>query len=160
MQENLEIEEVIKGFNQRGIRYMLIGRQAVMLYGAPLFSYDFDFWVHPEDRDKVFSFLEDELEFEPSSNKKQKKPLVFFYTRSGDKLDIFFFRNLINKKGEKLNIDEILKNSVRINEPETDFYVVVPCIDDLIKLKRMGNRPKDLEDIEYLEKIKKMKMKK
>jgi hypothetical protein len=157
MRKNTEIREVIKGFNKRGIRYLLIGRQAVMLYGAPLFSYDFDFWIHPEERDRVYSFLEDELGFEVSSNREQKKPLVFFYTQGGDKIDVFFFRNTVNKNGEKLNIDECLKNAIKIKEPDSDLYVMVPSIDNLIKLKKIGDSPKDLEDIEYLEKIKKMK---
>ena len=153
-----EIEKIIRGFNKKGIRYLLIGRQAVMLYGAPLFSFDYDFWIHPEDKQQLFEFLEDELDCEVTGNRSEKKPVFSFYTRTGEKLDIFVFLYVRNSEKEKISIEETLKNSIKIREPHSHFYVVVPGIDDLIKIKKIKTRPKDLEDIEYLESIKKLKM--
>lgn len=46
-----------------------------------------------------------------------------------------------------------------IIEDETGFVVNVPCIDDLIKLKKT-DRYKDSVDVQYLEKFKEMREKK
>lgn len=155
MRNEKEFEKIIRGFNKRKIRYLLVGRQAVMLYGAPLFSFDYDFWIHPEDKNTLFDFLEDELGFEVTINRDEKKPIFSFFTKTGNKLDIFIYKSVTNKEKEKIVIEKVLINSNKIKEPNSNFYIVVPSIDDLIKLKKIGNRAKDLEDIEYLMKIKK-----
>jgi hypothetical protein len=38
---------------------------------------------------------------------------------------------------------------------DKNFAIRLPHIDDLIGLKKIGERPKDLEDIEYLKALKK-----
>jgi hypothetical protein len=153
-----EIEKIITGFNKKRIRYLLIGRQAVMLYGAPLFSFDYDFWIHPEDKKQLFEFLEDELNCEVTGDRDERKPVFSFFTRTGEKLDIFVVLTMKNSENEKISIEETLKNSIKIREPHSHFFIIVPGIDDLIKLKKIKTRPKDLEDIEYLKSIKKLKI--
>ncbi len=150
-------EEIVKKFNKKHIRYLLIGRQALLFYGAPLFTYDYDFWIHPGDKDVVFDYLEDTLGMEASRDRAEKRPIFAFHSDSADKIDVFIVRKITNKEGETLDIDECIGNAVEIRQPDSDFYVRLPSIDDLIKLKKMGKRPKDLEDIEYLETIKKLR---
>jgi len=41
------LEDFIRELNKRHLRYLLIGGQAVTLYGSPVVSFDFDFWVDP-----------------------------------------------------------------------------------------------------------------
>lgn len=147
-------EKIIKLLNKENIRYLLIGRQAMMLYGAPLFSYDYDFWVHPGDKEKLFSILEDKLELEPNKDREQRRPYFVFHSDKGDKVDVFIVRKITNKEGETLEINETLNKAVEVREPKSSFFVKLPSIDDLIRLKKMGNRPKDIEDIEYLKTIK------
>lgn len=136
---------------------MLVGRQALMLYGSPLFSYDYDFWIHPEDKEALFDYLEDTIGMEADHDRTEKRPMFAFYSDSGDKIDVFIVRKITNREGETLEINECLSRAIEIKEPNSDFFVRVPSIDDLIKLKKMGTRPKDLEDIKYLETIKKLK---
>ena len=157
MHKQYLFEKIIQKFNKLGIRYLLIGRQAVMLYGSPVFSFDYDFWVHPDDKGKLFEYLEDKLELEPSRSREEKKPVFSFYSNSSDKIDIFIVRKITNKEGETLDIEECLKKSVTISSPDSNYFVRVPAIDDLIKLKKTAKRTKDLEDIEYLKAIKKIK---
>lgn len=144
--------QFIRGLNKKGIRYLLIGRHAVIQYGAPLFSMDYDFWVHPEDREKILKWIEDDLEGEISHAIEEKKPIYTAYI-DDYKIDLFFVRKMTNLNGESLTFDLCYKNSLIKADPNSKFYIPIPAIEDLIKLKKMGNRPKDLEDIEYLKSI-------
>jgi hypothetical protein len=149
-------QEIIKKFNLKGIRYILIGRQAVVLHGAPLLSYDYDLWVHPEDRENVYQLLT-KSGFEPSHPLEKRRPIVFFILEIM-KMDVFFVRAFANI----LKFEECFQNSVLMKEEKGNFYIRVASINDLIKLKavRKPLRPKDREDIEYLKKIKKISVKK
>lgn len=151
-------KEIIRLFNKEKIRYLLIGRQAVMLYGAPLFSYDYDFWIHPEDRKKTYRVLEDILEFESSYPEDIKRPMISFLSDKGEKVDVFFVKEITNSFGETFEIEEVLKRSIIVRDK--GFTIRLPDIDDLIGLKKMGRRPKDVEDVEYLQTIKKRFLKK
>ena len=154
------LETIVKKLNELNIRYLLIGRQALIFYDAPVSSLDFDFWIHPDDKDKVYDYLHDSLGFEPTYDRAEKKPLVIFYGAL-NKIDVFFFRKITNTDGETLDIDECLINSNEIHEPGLDFFVRVPSIDDLLKLKKVQRETaqeeqKDAEDIAYLEARKKL----
>ncbi|MEK6582376.1 MAG: DUF6036 family nucleotidyltransferase [Nitrospirota bacterium] len=155
-----DFTEIISELNKRGVRYLLIGGRASVFYGSSRFTHDYDFWVHPDDKKRLFELLEDELGFESSRGRDEKRPIYFFYSDSSDKIDVFIARKITNKEGETLSIEECVSRAVEFKEPKSDFFVRVPSIDDLIKLKKMGKRPKDIEDIEYLETIKKLRGKK
>jgi hypothetical protein len=155
-----DFAEIISKLNKHGVRYLLIGGRATIFYGSPRFTHDYDFWIHPDDKDKLFDLFENEFGFEPSRERKEKRPIFAFYSDSGDKVDVFIARKITNREGETLNIDACLSRAVEFQEPNSDFFVRLPSLDDLIKLKKMGKRPKDLEDIEYLETIKKLRDKK
>jgi len=47
------VEEVIELFNRFGVRYLLIGGQAVRLEGFPRFSMDWDFFIPASDAKNV-----------------------------------------------------------------------------------------------------------
>jgi hypothetical protein len=151
--------QFIKELNKKKIRYLLIGRHAVIQYGAPLFSMDYDFWVHPDEKKKLLKLVEDDFEGELSHAIEEKKPIYTAYI-DDYKIDLFFVRKITNLDGETLSFDSCYKNSIVKSDPDGAFYIRLPEIDDLIILKKMGNRPKDLEDIEYLKSIKKEKLKK
>ena len=43
--------DLISRLNSKEVRYLLVGRQVVVQYGAPLQSFDFDFFLSPERED-------------------------------------------------------------------------------------------------------------
>lgn len=147
---------LIRRFNEKGIRYILIGRQSVVQYGAPLFSFDYDFWVHPDDRDKTVEIIES---FGLASGKQGagKRPIVIFDDDEGNKVDVFFAKALAaRKKDLSISFDRAFTSAIIKKDPQSDFYVRIPEIDDLILLKQLGDMaPKDHEDVEYLKSIKK-----
>jgi len=65
----------------RRIRYLIVGRRAVILYGGPVLTADTDLWIHPEDKERVLSLLVDELGFELSDPHDTKKPIVGGFSR-------------------------------------------------------------------------------
>ncbi|MEK6528266.1 MAG: nucleotidyltransferase [Nitrospirota bacterium] len=147
------LEDLINELEKKGIRYLLIGGQAVTIYGSPLVSFDFDFWIDPTQR-KDFFKIADSLDFEYGEDIKNK-PLVVFYAEE-EKIDAFFVKKMSTKGGCSLVFEECYKKAVSLKDP-TGFIIHVPNIDDLIALKTCKKKPsaKDLEDIEYLRIIKK-----
>ncbi len=146
-------KNLIKKFNKRGVRYLLIGRQAIVLHGAPVTSFDYDLWVSPQSRTEVFSILDAEG-FEPSSSLRDKKPIVTF-VRDITKIDVFFVAGF----GKHLSFEECEEKAEVLRDEEGDFLLRVASIEDLIRLKEFRGRlrPKDLEDIEYLRNLRKMR---
>lgn len=142
----------INSFNRLGIRYLLIGGQAVIQYGAPVFTFDFDLWVHPEDKGKVIKFLQ-KGDFEIDTRAPQSRPVVKAYY-GGERVDLFFARGFINMDGERIDFEDCCKRAVIKREPGGRFYIVLCPVDALIKLKKMRRlTAKDREQIRYLKEI-------
>lgn len=147
------LEDLVNELETQGIRYLLIGGQAVTIYGSPLVSFDFDFWVDPAQRKDFFKIADSlDLEYGEGTN---NKPLVVFHAEE-EKIDVFFVKKMSTKEGCSLVFEECYKKAVPLKDP-TGFIIHVPTIDDLIALKTCKKKPsvKDLEDIEYLRIIKK-----
>ncbi len=47
-----QVEEIIKLFNREKVRYLVIGGQAVRLFGMPRFSMDWDIYIPGKDLEK------------------------------------------------------------------------------------------------------------
>ena len=154
--KTFNLEDFITELNKKNIRYILIGGQAVTLYGSPIVSFDFDFWIDPLQK-KEFFHIADALDFE-YRNESKDKPMVIFYAEE-EKLDIFFARRMSAINGKAITFEECYQKATSLKDP-TGFSVRVPYIDDLITLKSCKKKPsaKDLEDIEYLRIIKKAKL--
>ncbi|MFV1975827.1 MAG: nucleotidyltransferase [Candidatus Scalindua sp.] len=150
--DRFKLEDFIKELEEKEIRYILIGGQAVTLYGSPLFSFDFDFWVDPVQK-KTFFAIANSWDFEYDEDSKNK-PMIIFYAEE-EKIDVFFAKRMATKKDRSITFEDCYQRA-RILEDPTGFIVRVPNIDDLITLKNCKKRPsaKDLEDIEYLRIIK------
>ena len=59
------MDELILAFNAAGVRYLLVGGQAMRLIGMPRFSMDWDFFIPPHDErnfTKLNEILKDELD--------------------------------------------------------------------------------------------------
>jgi len=66
------------------------------------------------------------------------------------KVGFFLGRQFINKDGERVVFDEIAARGKLIRL--ADASMLIPCIEDMIKMKKLGDRerPKDVEDIAFL----------
>ena len=144
------MDELIDRFNAAGIRYLVIGGQALRLEGMPRFSMDWDFFIPPRDLEnieKINTLLKDELDLPLLALGDQGEHFVQTYqTRWG----IVQF----HLGGPGLPRYEVAEN--RAVNRETEKGTTVPCLssEDLLHSKKTANRPQDQLDIEFLEKKK------
>ncbi|MFH1259938.1 MAG: hypothetical protein ABII74_09070 [Elusimicrobiota bacterium] len=118
----------------------------MVLYGFPVTSFDYDFWIWTEDRQKIYDILSVEG-FEPSTAIAEKKPIVFF-VRDIYKIDAFFV-----KQFGKLKFEDCFKRAKIFSEK--DFFIYITAPEDIIALKKFRSplQQKDKEDIEFLTKL-------
>ena len=59
------MRDLLAVLNSGGVRYLLVGGQAMRLYGMPRFSMDWDFFIPPRDEEnlkRLNEILQDELD--------------------------------------------------------------------------------------------------
>jgi len=158
-EKEIKFPDLIRKFNQENIRYLIIGRRAIVLYGGPVLTGDYDLWIHPEDKKITLSFLLDELDFELSHPPHTKRPIVTAFAGM-KKYDLFFHRGIRNIENETIEFEVCYRNSVLKEDPEENVSFRIPSIDDLIRLKKIRQpNVKDEQDIEYLLRAKNLFMK-
>ena len=148
--------KLIRVLNQWKIRYLIIGRRAVILYGGPVLTADTDLWIRPEDKKRVLSSLLGKLGVEISDSPDTKKPVVSGFS-GPKKFDFFFQKSVRNIEGETVKFEDCYQNSILKKDRAENVSFRIPSIDDLIRLKKI-RRPnvKDEQDIEYLLRAKRL----
>jgi len=153
----LSFFDIIYDFNRMGIRYLIIGRRAVVLYGAPVLTADSDFWVDISDRLRVLSYFSDKG-CSLSEPEDSVKPIIQVFA-GPRKIDLFFHKAIRNLDGDLVEFKSCYENATVKEDRKQDIFFRIPCIDDLIKTKKIRKENvKDLQDIEYLLKAKDMKL--
>ena len=145
------MEDLIDQFNKSGVRYLLIGGQAMRLVGMPRFSMDWDFFVPAHDLanfEKLNNLLSDELREDIIPLSPTGEGLIqTFQTQNG----IIQFHLLL--PGIK-SFDEAEKKGLTI-KGEKGVAAKCLCEEDLLATKQAADRPQDQQDIEFLiEKLK------
>ncbi len=155
-QKEVSFFKLIRELSRAKVRYLIIGRRAVILYGGPVLTADTDLWIHPEDKRRVLSLLLDRLGLEISHPPDTKKPIISGFSGSR-KFDLFFQRSVKNIENEKIEFEDCYKNSILKEDPKEGISFRIPSIDDLIRLKKIRKpNVKDEQDIEYLLKAKRL----
>ena len=147
------MNELILAFNAAGIRYLLVGGQAMRLTGMPRFSMDWDFFIPPRDGEnfaRLNEILKDELDV----------PLVALGSRGENFIQTYQTRWGILQFHLGLpgvpRFDEAEKAAViRHSEQGTP----VNCLSGIYLLatyKRAAGRPQDQADIAFLEELERL----
>jgi predicted nucleotidyltransferase len=141
--------EFLRELYDEDIRYLLVGRQALVMLGAPLMTADYDFYIAP-DRATLEALLAiaARRKLEHSASAVEESPLLSLFS-DNLKLDFLRARRYVTKDGESFSFEDLYARKQTI--PVDDFAVYVPTIEDLILTKRTRLSPRDEEDIKYLQ---------
>ncbi len=157
-------EKIFKKLNEHEIKYLAIGGVATNLYGFNRLTMDLDIMVCPdhENFSKLFIAMA-ELGFEQATPVKiEDMKFIDGHVQVDNwKGIIIVFKN---PQDEDERIDVFLKNPIDFDQAyqrrevrkNNQTPVHVAAFDDLIKLKELSGRDKDLRDVGYLKMIKKM----
>jgi len=152
--------DVFRELARRKVRYLVVGGFAVNLHGAARLSYDLDLMIDLTP-DNVAAALDAmaALGFTPrqpvnaadllSPEKREawmreKRAVVFSFAGDGFRSVDVFLKNPVD-------FEDAYRNKVEF--PSGGAVIPVAGIKDIISMKRIAGRPRDLEDIAQLERI-------
>lgn len=153
-EKEFDLIDFITLLEKKKIPYLLIGRWAVILHGAPLMTADYDFWVSPKSKRKLLQLLDSEGYEVPPRN-DWNHPILSVYL-GPEKIDFFFIGKFMNRESQTIAFPDCLKRSIVKKDPVTGFRVRIPSLEDLIALKKMDRKNKesaikDTADLIFLE---------
>lgn len=132
-------------------RALLIGRRALIALGLPVMTADYDFWLHQED----IALFNDALEpfgFLPTRAPDEARTVGRYALEDGEHVDVMVAPNVALRGGDRIRFDEVW--AARTFVDISGHQVAIPNLDHLIATKRIGARAKDIEDIRFLEALK------
>lgn len=144
----MDTESLLKSLKDHKVKFVVIGATAFPVHGYSRATLDIDIFIRPEisNAGKTLSALKDfgydvsDIEVDEILT---KKILIRQYLVETD----------IHPFVKGVSFDEVWKNKVKAKFGDT--FVWFASLDDLIKMKKAAGRPKDLEDLKYLQQIKK-----
>jgi hypothetical protein len=159
-------EEIFKEFELRNVRYLVVGGMAVNLYGYVRLTVDLD--IMADLSEKNLSEIIKVMEKFGYTPRVPVNPHEFL---SDEKREEW-----IKKKGAVVftfidlnepfkHIDIFLSNPIKFEEAYSrkelmrvgGVKISIVSIDDLIELKSLSGRPRDMEDIDHLKRIKELR---
>ncbi len=139
------LERIAQVLDEGAVRYMVIGGQAVLLYGEPRLTKDIDVTldVSPERLSTVLPLL-DAMGLEPLVDPEpfvqETMVLPCQHAETGIRVDLIFsFSPYEQGAMERVHLVELGRTQVRFASPE-----------DIIVHKIVAGRPRDLEDVKSI----------
>lgn len=140
------LQKLSRALNKAKIEYMIIGGQAVLFFGEPRLTKDIDITL-AIDTDELQSLLKLArslklriLVDDPENFALKTKVLPVIHDASGIRVDFIFS----SSKFERIAISRVIK--VRAGKTFLSYI----SLDDLIILKTIAGRPRDLDDIKAI----------
>jgi hypothetical protein len=155
-------EDVLKDFEEEGMRYLIVGGMAVNLYGYVRLTVDLDIMVDLEESNlrKLIKVME-KVGYTP---RVPVKPIDFADVKKREawikeKNSVVF--TFIDLKDPVKHIDIFLRNPVDFQHAYhvrkiltlRDIKINVASVEDIIAMKQLSGRPRDIEDITHLKKV-------
>ncbi len=145
----MDTEGLLKSLKGYKVDFVIIGATAFPVYGYARATLDIDIFIRPTQVNagrthqalKAFGYDVTDITKE---DLLKKKLLIRQYAVETD----------IHPFVKGVTFGKVWKNKVRAKFVNT--FVYFASLDDLIKMKRAAGRAKDLEDLKYLKRLKKM----
>jgi hypothetical protein len=130
-----------------GARALLIGRRALVLLGLPVLTADYDFWVAIDDI-ALFNDASAAFELHPTMPPEAARQRGRYVLENDEHIDVLVARSLSTLGGQPIEFADVWG---RREGAQVDGATVwMPSVEDLILLKQVAPRVKDLEDIRLL----------
>ncbi len=143
----MDTESLLKSLNAHNIRYVVIGATAFPVHGYARATLDIDIFIEatPENARRTLATLKDvgyDVTDITIEDLLTKKLLIRQYILATD----------IHPFASGVTFKEVWRNRVedKIGKTPANFA----SLDDLIRMKQAAGRPKDLEDLRILMKLK------
>ncbi|MDI6752183.1 MAG: hypothetical protein QME07_04915 [bacterium] len=157
--------EVFKAFHREKIKYLVVGGLAVNLHGVPRVTYDIDIIIST-DRDNILKLNKTlknlgyvpRLPVNPDDMANEK--ILKDWTENRNMKAFSFYHKKESRKVvdivlvHPLDFTETWKHSIIKKVDDIEIYMA--SIDDMISMKKVSNRPKDLSDMEMLKEAQKI----
>lgn len=146
----MDIENLLKSFNDHKVKYVIIGAAAFPVHGYARVTLDTDIFIEPTvaNAKRCLAALRNfgyDMNQMTTHNLLKKKTLIRQYLVEVD----------IHPYVKGVTFQGIWKRKVK--EKTRKIVTYFAGLDDLIKMKRAVSRPKDKEDLKILLKLKKAK---
>jgi hypothetical protein len=135
-----------------GARALLIGRQALVALGMPVMTADYDFWIAADDAQRFNDALR-ALDLFPTRSPEEARRHGRYVLENDEHVDVLVAAACSTVDGTLVRFDDVWARRASI-EIGDGVHAMIPCIDDLILTKRFGARPRDADDIRWLEELK------
>src|SRR3989338_7544506 len=151
----LDAMKFIRGLNKAGIKYLLIGRRALVFHGAPVQTVDYDFFIsHEKENLRLFLNICDRLDMEviPFGADDPFKSYKLSVYSGGEKIDVFRAKGYSLKSGGTVDFGEMWETREVIHLDD-NTAINLPSLECLEKTKRIRLSAKDVEDIKYIREL-------
>ena len=144
----MDAEQLLKLLKENRVKFVIIGATAFPVHGYSRVTLDIDIFIKPEKANakrtlkalKEFGYDVVDLTIDELLT---KKVLIRQYLIETD----------IHPIVTGITFEKVWKNKVKAKFGKT--FVWFACLDDLITMKKAASRTKDLEDLKYLQSLKK-----
>lgn len=146
----MDTEGLLKSLKDHKVDFVVIGATAFPVHGYARATLDIDIFIRPAQANalRTLAALKD-FGYDVTDIKKEdllkKKLLIRQYAVETD----------IHPFVKGLEFERVWKNKVRAKFGKT--FVHFASLSDLIRMKKAAGRPKDLEDLKYLRRLKEKK---
>jgi hypothetical protein len=161
-------EDIFRALDEESIRYLVVGGTAVNLYGYVRMTVDLDIMVDlNEENLRRLLIVMEKLNYQPRAPVKPTELTIGKKREEWIKEKGAVVFTFIDLKNPIKHIDIFLRNPIDFEKSYQrrntirirDIPISLVSIDDLMEMKRLVGRPRDLEDIYHLRKVKELREK-
>jgi hypothetical protein len=131
-------------------RALLIGRRGLIALGMPVLTRDYDFWLLADDA-AAFNAALRPFDMLPSRSPEEARANGRYVLENDEHVDVLVARSVATVDGTLVHFEDVWARRLYLTIGDVD--IAVPCVDDYILTKRFGARPRDADDIRWLERL-------
>ena len=134
-----------------GARALLIGRRALIALGLPVMTRDYDFWIHGDDI-ALFDAALRPLEMYPTRTPEEARANGRYVIEGDEHVDVLVARAVGTIDGTMVAFEDLWPRRIELPLAE-DVTIAMPSVEDLILTKKFAARPRDADDVRWLEQL-------